>query len=176
MDQQNFFDFINPILNSYHSLWFPLLGFVPDRFRPPGASRREWEEIWEFTDPQHLEGWTRTPTTASECLKQWLADMGPDGHCGLSVRNYIWLEKKRFDGVRFHVLVSNFTGYEDDWKRRWHEISGGWALTRQIDYERGVGGLLGHFVMRAGFPMVVKSGWFSQRYTHEDFYPWKPKE
>jgi hypothetical protein len=177
MDQQNFFDFMNPILDPYRFnwSWFVLLGFVPHRFRGPDASRLLWESIWEFTDPQHREGWTRMPASASECLERWLADMGPEGACGLNVRNYIWLEEQRYDGDRFHVLIDNFNGSENTWEYLWKEISGGWALTRQIDRERGLGGLLGHFVMRAGFPMVVNCGEFSGRYTQEDFRPWRPK-
>ena len=100
--------------------------------------------------------------------------MGPYGR-GVSDGNYLWFEEKRIDGVRFHVLISNFRGDEDIWASRWAKISGGWAITRTIDHDRGLRGLLGHFVMRAGFAMVVNCGEISGEYTLDDFRAWRPK-
>jgi hypothetical protein len=161
MHDDNFVEFINEILEQRWLASFGTLVFVHSRFHPPSATRLEWEDIWETTDPDR-ENWVKTPSTEWECLEQWLSELG--------VQHYIWLEERRRDEVRFHVLTNDADAFAEVSRFRWKEISGGWAFERQVDDR--LGRLIGHMVMRGGYSLKVEGGQFSGHYTQEDFRPW----
>lgn len=174
-EQQNFFDFFNEFLEDRNFDTYLLLGFIPERLPPLSKWRREWEDIWAETDPEG-RNWTRTPETAEECLERWLKESrikrDPRGDGG---NDYLYLEECRAYGhIRFHVMIDNFGGGECGIERLlWREISGGWAFPRLVGDR--IGGLIGHLVMRAGYPLTLNCGGFQGRYTSADFKPWRPK-
>jgi hypothetical protein len=173
MHEENFVDFINEILVGGLFDWFVTLVFLSSRVRPPSASRKLWEEVWEG-DPEGQGRWTKTPETPGDCLRQWLDEVQFQGPGGAHVTGYLVLEELRSEEeVRYHVLLANWNGFEDAWMRRWKEISGGWAFERQLDDR--IGRFIGHMVMRAGCSLTVKRGRLSRHYTQEDFRPWKVK-
>ncbi len=175
MEEKNFLNFIEEVVNSNNFNWFVTLGYVPERHRKPGAWEKLWESIRAETDPDCREGWKKIPATAQECLEQWIQEIqvGP-GPGGPGIRDYLWLEEYRRDGkILFHVLVADWRGFEDTWERRWRDISGGWARTRELDDR--INGLLGYFVMRAGCVLRLNCGEFRGRFHATDFRPWKKK-
>lgn len=176
MEEKNFLNFIEEVMNSNNFNWFVTLGYIPERHQRPSARQQQWESFLAETDPDCRDGfWTKTPATAEECFQRWLkdAERGP-GPEGPGIRDYLWLEEYRRGGtVLFHVLMANWQGFEDAWEQRWRDISGGWARTREMD-ER-INGLLGYFVMRAGCVLRLNCGEFRGRFHATDFRPWKKK-
>jgi hypothetical protein len=161
MQEQNFVHFINEILEEVHFRSFGILTFLNSRFRPPSAVTKYWEEIWEG-DPERRH-WYKTRSTEWECVEQWMRDV--------DVHNYLCVHEPRGgDESRFHILVDLFGAFDDTARYRWKEISGGWASERQLDDR--IGRLIGHMVMRKGYPLTVRCGRFSGHYTQEDFRPW----
>ena len=169
-----FSPFIREVLHSCNFDWYVKLGFDPEKHPRVTELTKEWESIWEATDPNHDGGWTKTPDTAFDCIEQWLDEIQAPGPCGPGVRDYFWLEERRLGGQRvFHILVANWNGFSDSWEQRWKQISHGWAKTRELD-ER-TAGLLGYLVMRQACVLNLNCGDFKGRYIAEDFRPWNAK-
>jgi hypothetical protein len=163
MYEENFVDFTSMILERGQFRSFGTLVFLSSKFRPPSASRKFWEEVWEG-DPDRRDR-NKMPCSAWECVEQWIADIG--------VQEYLCVHESRGDGTRYHMLVDDFGAFDDTSRDRWKEISGGWAVERQLDDR--IGRLIGHMVMRSGYPLTVRCGRFSGHYTQEDFRPWRVK-
>jgi hypothetical protein len=161
MHEENFVDFTSEILERGQFRSFGTLVFLSSRFRPPKATSKYWEEIWEG-DPDRRDR-NKKPSTAWGCVEQWIGDIG--------AQEYLCMHESRGDGTRYHMLVDDFGAFEDTPCYRWKEISGGWALDRQLDGR--IGRLIGHMVMRKGYPLTVRCGRFSGHYTKEDFRPWR---
>jgi hypothetical protein len=138
MHEENFVDFTSMILEHGQFRSFGTLVFLSSRFRPPSASRKYWEEIWEG-DPDRRDR-NKMPCTAWECVQQWIADIG--------VQEYLCVHESRGEETRYHMLVDDFGAFDDTSRDRWKEISGGWASERQLDDR--IGRLIGHMVMRKG--------------------------
>jgi hypothetical protein len=173
LGEENFFDFIEEVLNSGNFNWLVTLGFIPARLPPVSRLTRYWEGIWEICDPDQRY-WRRKPGDVWDCWGVWLDEIEVGPPAGPGVRDYIWLYERRLHGEsRIHVLISDWQGFEDMWELRWKEISGGWAFTRDLD-ER-IRGLLGYLVMRVGCPLELHCGGFRGRRTASDFRPWKEK-
>jgi hypothetical protein len=68
MNEENFVDFINEILEHGQFRSFGILSFLSSRFRPPKATSKYWEEIWEG-DPDRRDR-NKKPSTAWECVEQ----------------------------------------------------------------------------------------------------------
>jgi hypothetical protein len=154
MDEQNFFDFIDPILDERNFDWLGMLGYVPEKSPQVSQERKDWESIWAETDPHRLH-WEKAPDTASDFFEQWLyrAQIAPDAN-GRGWEDYLWLEEVRPKGqIRYHVLVADWEGYGESSLFLWKEITRGWAFSRPL--ERGARGLLGHLVMRQGCTLGV---------------------
>jgi hypothetical protein len=174
VEGENIFAFLQEVLTSCNFNWYVKLGFVRERHHPPSDSTKLWESVWQATDPEGDGGWAKAPRDAWECFNQWLDEIQIRGPHGPGVRNYLWLEESRSGGqVVFHVLIADWSGFEDAWEYRWKEISNGWAKTRPLD-ER-TGGLLGFLVMRLGCVLKLNCGQFYGEYCAQDFRPWKPK-
>ena len=171
IEGENLSGYIREVLSSYDFNWYVKLAFVPGRLQPVAEWTKLWESIWQMTDPDRDEGWTRTPADAWDCFEQWLDEIRQPGPRGPAVGNYFWLEERRTDGqVVFHVLVAKWSGYSDVWEYRWKEISHGWAKTRELDDRTG--GLISYLVMRAGCILGLNCGGVRGRYLAEDFRPW----
>jgi len=165
MELMQFIPFIQEVLEFSNFNWRVSLGFKPATFNPPSKSRLEWEETWRETDPEQ-ENWTPAPRTAQDCIEKWI-----DG-----VEEYLWVEECRGHGeVVFHVLILNSGCDPNAGQQKWREISGGWSKTYDGDDSRIIG-LLGHLVMRKHYPIRVHAGIYDGLYTHEEFFPWKPKD
>jgi hypothetical protein len=165
MNNQTFNQFLDQVLQDHDLDLLFTLGYVPARHKGPSAFRREWEETWRLTDPDHLGGWKKTPATAGECFRELLA-------AGLSDQNYLYFDERRSHGeVRFHMFTQRWNTVPEDLKREWKEICGGWAFYKELDY-RGPRGLIGHF-LKAGHLMVMHYGEFQGEYTATDFLQWR---
>lgn len=173
METENFMPYITEVLDSAGFDWFVTLGYDPSKQPSTSEVIKKWQQIWEETDPDCHEGWEKPPLTARECLDQWLRDLDVSAG-GPRAISYLVVEETRARGViLFHVLVAGWFGSQEQWIWRWREISHGWAFTRQLDDR--VAGLLGHFVMRVGYTLEVRSGEFRGSYNAKDFKPWRPK-
>jgi hypothetical protein len=165
MCEQNFSDFISPILESAKFDWFALLGYVYET----KEERRKWQEIWAETDPDQ-RFWRKEPVSARDCFQAWQEELD----IGSGNTDCLWLEQERLGGeVRFYVLVADWQDRDEESLLRWKEISGGWAYRRILD-ER-IAGFLGHMVMRAGCILGVDCGTNTGRYTSANFRPWRSK-
>lgn len=169
-EQENFFDFIEEVLDSADFNGYMVLDYYPERIKPVDPETKHWEEIWAETDPSQKH-WKKALTSADECFAEWLWAVEGSPPVGAGVRDYLCLRERRPGGsIRFHVLIANWEGDEYTWAYRWEEISRGWAFSREIG-ER-IGGLLGYLVMRAGCSLEVECRGFPRRlYRAADFRP-----
>lgn len=172
MGDQNFFDFMKPILESANFNWFATLGYDPDKWSVD-EDRAKWERVWELTDPAETS-WRRTPEgprNGSECFRWWRESRGIGG----GERDCIWLEEPQaFGNIRFHILVADWIERNDETIQDWKQFSRGWGYQRNLDDR--IAGFLGHMVMRAGCVLGVDCLDHAGRYTSEDFIPWRPKD
>lgn len=167
MEQQSFSRFIQPILNSGSFNFYLKLGYVRAKHKV-SAERRRWEEIWETTDPEHLDWEKEEPLTPHECLDNLLSTFiwSPDNEC-------LILEEDRANGdMVFHLFgKDSYARSLDEAIWCWKDFSGGWAFPQRFSTDR-IGGLLGYMVMKVGCVLRVRIWDFYGKYTQEDFFPW----
>jgi len=168
-EKLNFIEFMNDRMGRLCPNAFLTLIFKTSRFRKPSAEQKLQLEIWMETDPENEGGWTRVPSNEYDCLVQWFSE-DPGGS---DFGSYFCLEEPQGEDCRFHVLLCDWDGDEAAALRRWHEISGGSGFTRELDHR--VRGLIGHMVMRKGYELTMRDRWGFQRFTREDFVPWREK-
>jgi hypothetical protein len=128
--------------------------------------------VRDVTDERAREARLRRFDLAQTCQERWLTEVRK--HALPQFRYLMVIEdRKSHRDFMFHLLLGacdwGSWDFNDHWKPRWKQMSGGTAFTKQID-ER-LGGLLSYFVMKKDCVLEVCDG---TRYCKGAFEEWKP--